>query len=402
VSHVLKKLLVSLIVFNGCIATARVNKDVKINLCLNQTKPKNQELFKNLLELQLLLFEDVETGDCATEWSNKSYVFRQELVEITADNRVLKNVISALYHPDGYTIFRQMELIEQVSRKTMTDRSKQLAQLLKRAIDANERIPDPFSSNEAHGLPVISLGTKIPSDDTKNELSTVRETTELKKSSLGIFIGMKRISEAHHDDRAKKKVVSKPFVIIGLNFLKKIGASPLIVNAHALFAYSSLELLRPVDEKKPKSRFKTVGISTALSWHMNINTYLAFRAGLIIEGSYFDSDLKERVIDAYLSRYLQLKEGLSIEAVVTAFDSALSFHSAYFPLVQNFSLPSKVPFINFGWLLAIEAESKLYRSFALRFSLYHSSDHFDVSSTLRSKRVVASSSLAYLSITMRI
>lgn len=376
-------------------------KNISINLCLNETRPKNQELFKNLLELQLLLIEDFETGDCDSTWPNKPYLFRQQVNEITKDGEDEKRIqaISALYHPDGRVILSQMELIERASRKTMNDRAKQLAHTIKKAIAANDYAVDPFNLNRKEAS---DKGPRVPS---LLPIDTLTEAKESPIATLGLFAGMERSFETHKEAGiSKEHVVSKPFMVVGANISSRVGVLPLIARSHVRGAFTKLELLRPFMGVKSHKAFKMLNFSTQLLWHMEMTSYFSLNLGLIVDGSYVNSDINERVPGARLYRYWQFKEGLVFDATIflAAFDTSLCLHTAYFPFVQNLSLPSKVPFVNFGWQLGIDAESTLYRSFGLRFSLSQRSDHFDVTSTFNVMRVVSFGSLAYLGVVMRI
>lgn len=397
------RLLLQIIGIN-CLLTLPLTaaNSIKIELCLDDTTKKNRDLLQNLLELDLLIMPNVETRMCGEKAKDEAtYVFRQEVNEIDNGKTGRIEVKSALYSPRQKAIYGQLEFIERPSRKTMNDRARALAKALIEAINNDEEVEDPFLTVATKGQ--ISTSDEPAYTQEHEDARTSPAHEQEPSSSFGFFVGMERFSQGGFTETvliSQEVVAIKPFLVIGLNFIHDI-MKWLQVSASIRGGAAPLEFIRPLEKEKstPKKISKMMDSAVEMAGVIPISGYLQLKAGLLIAGLFFDSDLKERVPRTLLSSFWQLRQGTNsaLTLFLPIFDSKISVFGAYFPFIQNSQADMK-PWRDFGWRIGLSAESTVYQSFGLQFALDHHREHFNGYVEGQALRVVSSSVLAYLGI----
>lgn len=383
----------------------------KINLCLNETKSKNRELLVDLLELQLLLLPDIETAPCQTESPGvRQHILRQEATEIFSGSQGKSlQVKSVLYDSDGVAIMGQIEFIERTSRSSMIERAKSLANRIELAIATREKAPDPFALTDLRDLnPKDTPPAKDQAalDDTHLDKKTVPLSYRELLHAVELFIGMENSSQARYLGFLSTNaghVVTKPFMVLGSSYITK-ALEPLIIRAALRGAAMPIELMRPLIEHQVGQRLRMLYLETDMTFLVFRHRYFDVNVGITLAALYFDSDIKKQVSNAELSTYWQMKQGLTAQGILNLeiFETCLFLQTTVFPFVQNFSLPSLWPLSNFGWLAQISAESKLYRSFGLKFLFEERGEIFSLADPLSRQRVVSLGTLAYLGLIMHL
>lgn len=356
-------------------------------LMINDVKPKKRELLKNLVELHLLMVPEITVSDCDDK--DVQYIFRQEISDISANEKEAK-IVSALYAPDGRAIFGQIEFASRLSRKVMSQRARALAGLLIEGISRNVSVIDPFTIEpQTHETVRPEKSVEAPS---------VKESGR-SDHRVELFVGMEQHGQekkARAFGHGREQVKTRAYMIIG----SRIGTSyfaPFVLDARVSGAATAYQLARPF---RTRARLSLAMVDAAVS--PGVSIYRAQSSSLVLgldfAMRYFDSGLSAHTPVA-LSTFWQFKQGVFAEQKIffSLINTSLIFYGAFYPLLQNLSLPSKTPFVNFSWATSFAGESTLYRSFGLKMSLQWSSDNFR-NEDLPKSRLVSFLFLAYLGI----
>lgn len=368
-----------------------------IALCLESQHHQYDELLEDLLELQLLLKPSITTAPC-TDSSPHTYRFLQRITALGEGNASDRwQIQSALYH-NQRVLFSQLEFVDKPTRKNMNERALTLAASLETSLSLSLDLPDPFQEIARPLVSTTSTTTlaTLPSLSSNNLLAK----NKAHSSAFGFFVGMHQRSELHVDHsffNSRDIAITKPFMLIGANLIKTLSPS-WFMSITIKGALMPVELLRPVDNLDiyPPRILKMIELSGEMLWRYFDCKNISLSAGFITEGLAFSSISNQRVPEAKLAEFVQMKYGITNRATyfIDLLDSSLTLDAGLFPLVHNFSLGIRPPFVDFGYHLRLSAESSVYKTFGLKFSLEHQSEIF--SSTSSRSRIVSQGNLAYL------
>lgn len=282
----------------------------------------------------------------------------------------------------------------------MNERARALAEAVLAAIAADREIDDPFAPPLVQPTAVALLSTAT-TDRALTQESNNDNDPLLSKHSAGFFVGMERYSQFGLTEtflHSSELMVTKSFIVIGATYNQKLW-SHFLLDISARGGAMPLEFLRPLEKNATHTKIsKMLDVAASASAIIPLASLFQFHVGVYLTGLYFDSDIDARIPEAPMSTYWQFKEGITASADVflRVFDMRIAVFSALFPFIQNSAIGSMKPFNDYGWLIGLDAESTVYRSFGLKFLAQHHREFFDAVVAQKPLRVVSSGTLAYL------
>lgn len=352
-----------------------------IMLTDNNLSLKHKELLVDILELELLLKDNIGIVD-NDKSHNEVYKLRQEVNEIS-DYKSKKKILeirTVLYDSSNVPVLSQLELVKKLIKEKM----------IKRAQMITEKICEIFFHNhiqEATDLFLTPSKTITNSLYFKNPLSKLNndKVDDKKKiihknfSELEIFGAL--VTHAHGLNKNfftvnELGIRIGPYPTIGVVGEKKI--SKRIDLAMKIFGtLSPIYFQRPLLKHLGYRYLKTIDIALAANFTVMHSDFYWLNFGVRLASLYFSYGKKFSSNDL-LFNYWQLKQGVGLLFGLRSklLKSKIALYADFFPLMQNFSTPSKTPFDNRSWAFGFIAENKIYKALSFRLTLQQTIDRF--------------------------
>lgn len=367
---------------------------VQICLLVNETKPKFKELLHDFLGWQLLMMPDVELIDCEKNiFQHHHYRLRQEIREIHREAKKRYQVVLALYDSHKRTLLSQIELIDTMQRQAMLKRASALAYIIRKKIEQNEAVQDPF---EQINVSIPSITEHVTGH---SQLTFISHAQEKRLIETGLLLGFQQIGRK--SSLTGKKILTSYFPVAGLGL--DIRAANFLTIATTIQGTVFPIEFEQASVIKTKNLIKLFALEQEILFELFSNDFFKWQAGLSLRASYLNLSQEIFYGASLFNSSWQLEGGFLGQGII--FIDALSINiglrGGYLPLVHNFSLEQNKPFTNFSWFFGVHLESMLMKALALRLSWIMHAHELSVSS-LSKERIVGHESLAYLALIINI